>query len=262
MIEIQNEEIIIQGTTLSLTVSIGIAVIDGSINPQRLLSYADIALYSAKEGGKNRIVIIQTDEEKITLSESQSIVLMIKEALRLGNFLLYFQPVYRLDGSLIHYEALVRLYDHEGRIVLPGVFLPVAEKFGLVSLIDRWVVHNAIDILKDNPEMYIFVNISASSLGDEELLKTITNYIKQSGVEANRIGFEITETTAIKDLPRAEHWIRKLKEIGCKFALDDFGVGFSSFTHLHLLPVDFLKIDGSFVRDLDSDYTKRALIKA
>ena len=248
--------------TIKITASIGIIMIDGTLDTQTLFSYADVALYTAKDEGKNRISIIQSGSNSERLSESNKTILQINDALKGNRFTLYFQPVFKMDGTIIHYEALLRMLDLEGNLIFPNEFIPIAERFGLMSQIDRWVVDSAIELLGKHPDVSVFVNISASSLGDQELLKFIEGRIKESKLQPFRIGFEITETAAIRDLDQAEHWIQRLKIMGCKFALDDFGVGFLTFTHLQRLPVDYLKIDGTFIRNLEANPTNKGLVQA
>ncbi|MFZ5642787.1 MAG: EAL domain-containing protein [Bacillota bacterium] len=251
-------------TCFNISISAGVVMVDGTLDPLKLLSYADTALYKAKEGGRNRVVFVQTDEDATAwLSEANQLIALIKSALKENLFVIYFQPVFDVKaGKVAHHEALLRLSARNGEIISPEAFIPVAERFGLMPQIDRWVVENAIGALHKYPELNLFVNLSGLSLGDEELLSYIEAHIRQSGINPSRIGFEITETTAVKDLVRAERWIRKLKNSGCRFALDDFGIGFSSFSYLRILPVDYLKIDGTFVQSLDKDFTYRALVQA
>jgi len=249
-------------TMLNVTASIGITMIDGTRDTQSLFSYADIALYTAKAEGKNRTFIINPDDEKTNLFETNQIILQIHDAFKENRFMLHFQPVFRNTGAILHYEALLRMVDPAGQTLYPNRFMPVAEQFGLMSKIDQWVVNAALYLLSMHSGVSVFVNISAASLGDSELLKFIETQIRKSRISPGRIGFEITETAAIKDLSHAEHWIRRLKLLGCKFALDDFGAGFLSFLHLQRLPVDYLKIDGSFIQNLDTDARNRELVKA
>lgn len=249
--------------TIKVTASIGIMMIDGTLDTQTLLSYVDLALYTAKDEGKNRISSLQAGGDDIArLSSSNRTILQIIDALKENRFVLYYQPVVKLEGNIIHYEALLRMLGQDGELIFPNEFLPIAERFGLMSQIDRWVIESALGVLGQHSEGAIFVNLSASSLGDEELLKFIEQRINESNIQACRIGIEITETAAIRDLDQAEHWISRLKLLGCKFALDDFGVGFLTFTHLQRLSVDYLKIDGSFIRNLDQDPTNKALVQA
>lgn len=252
-----------QQVCFNLTISIGVVIIDGTLDEQELLSSADTALYAAKEEGKNRISIIESAQDKAKLSETNIMVNKIKTALRENQFELHFQPVCDAAGEIVHYEALIRLRNEDGSVLYPNSFIPVAERFGLMAQIDRWVVTTAVKILNDYPgQQRLFVNLSGISLGDKALLAFIETKIRKSGIEPERIGFEITETTAVKDLTQAENWIKRLKALGCCFALDDFGVGFSSFSYLSALPVDYLKIDGSFVREIDSNQRQLALVKA
>lgn len=248
----------------NLTISLGVVVIDGTLNSQQLLSHADSALYTAKEKGRNRVVFIKPNEHKAAeLTETNKLVAMIKNALREDRFVLYSQPVASItDEKVTHHEILIRLKDNHGGLISPLKFIPTAERFGLMSQVDRWVVHSSIAALQKHPDLNIFINLSGVSLGDEELLRFIEESIRESNIDSSRLGFEITETAAVKDLLRAERWIRSLKKVGCTFALDDFGIGFSSFSYLRVLPVDFLKIDGSFVRNLDKDPAHRAMVRA
>lgn len=248
----------------NLTISIGIVMVDGVLNSHRLLSNADTALSTAKENGRNRVVFLELDEDKaLKLSETNKLVAMIKNALKEDRFVLFFQPVATIyNKNVTHYEALIRLKGDNGELIMPGQFIPTAERFGLMPQIDRWVVQSAITVLYKYPGLRLFINLSGVSLGDEDLLGSIEKGIRESNIDSSRIGFEITETTAVKDLSRAKRWIRRLKKIGCSFALDDFGIGFSSFTYLRMLPVDYLKIDGSFVCKIDTDPAYRALVES
>jgi len=262
--DLRMEDFKVEGhqVNIKLTASIGIMIIDGTLDTQTLFSYADVALYTAKEEGKNRISSIQSSYDIARLLKLNRTIFLINNALKEDRFTLYFQPVVKMDGTIVHYEALLRMLDPQGDLIFPNEFLPIAERFGLMSQIDRWVVNSAIEFLTKHADLSLFVNLSASSFADEELLEFIEFRITESSVLPSRIGFEITETAAIKDLDQAEHWIRRLKLTGCKFALDDFGVGFLTFTHLQRLPVDYLKIDGSFIRNLDVDPINKALVQA
>lgn len=144
----------------------------------------------------------------------------------------------------------------------PELFLPAAERYGLMPQIDRWVFDEVMAVLESRPAMRIFANLSARSLNDEPLLRHIEDRLRATPIEPGRISFEITETAAVADLPTASNFIRRLKELGCLIALDDFGVGFTSFGSLRTLAVDYVKIDRTFVRDLDTNATNRALVQA
>lgn len=262
--DLENETFHMDGqhAPFRVTVSIGIVLIDEAMDMKHIFSYAEEALRLAKKEGKNRIVLIQEREEKSKILSNNRMLALIHEALNQDRFELVLQPVYKIGYGLIHYEALVRMKTVEGDTIPPGLFIPLAERYGLISAIDHWMIDQTIQVLRVRKDLKIFVNLSGGSLVDEELLEWLEFSIMHCEIEPARLGFEITESTAIMDLAMAEEWISRLKKLGCLFALDDFGVGFSSFSHLQQLPVDYLKIDGSFVRDLDSNPTQRALIQA
>lgn len=249
------------GIYCNLSASVGITRIDGFTDTQNLFAYAEAALYGAKEGGKRKVVTIEDDKEKRWISEANTTVKLLHDCLRNSRFVLHYQPV--MSGQeVVHYEALLRMVDARGNIIYPNSFITTAERFGLMSQIDRWVIRQAMQTLAARPELTIFVNVSSLSLGDEELLDFIELQLRAAGISPQRLGFEITETAAVKDLIQAGQWLGCLKKLGCKFALDDFGVGFSSFKYIQMLPVDFIKIDGSFMKNLDTDVTQKALVQA
>lgn len=262
---IEKEEICIisNRNCLSLTISVGGIGVDGTLDTQKLLSNADIALHKAKEKGRNRVVMVEAGADSVSdLSRINEIINQIRAGLREDRFVLFFQPVVDGKGYITHHEVLLRLQDEQGQLISPAAFIPLAEQFGLMPQIDRWVVRQSIQYLQCVPDLHLFVNLSGESLGDEQLLRFIEEEIATSKVEASRIGFEITETSAVKDFVRAERWVSRLRELGCAFALDDFGIGFSSFNYLRLLPVDYIKLDGSYVRNIDHDATQLALVQA
>ncbi|MBM7854663.1 diguanylate cyclase (GGDEF)-like protein/PAS domain S-box-containing protein [Desulfohalotomaculum tongense] len=251
-------------TSFNLTISIGIVMIDGNFDPQKILSLADNALYSAKEEGRNKIIFMQPGKfigaKQCTANK---LIDLIKKALHENRFTLFFQPVVKIDsGKIIHHEVLLRLPGDDGKLIAPGRFIPAAERSGLITEIDRWVIKRSIKMFRQNKNLNLFINLSGTSIGDDSLLEFIKNNICSSGIDPSRVGFEITETAAVKNLSLTERWIQKIKDLGCNFALDDFGKGFSSFSYLRLLPVDYLKLDGSFVRNIDKDLTHRALVQA
>ncbi|WML34140.1 EAL domain-containing protein [Clostridium sp. OS1-26] len=248
--------------SVKITASIGITKVDEIIQLESLFSSADAALYAAKEEGKNRVIILKSTEDRNKILQNNKILNFIQNALKNNKFTLRFQPIYKTNNVLLHYEVLLRMLDEDGSEILPSLFISVAEKYGLMQSIDMWVVDNSFKILTKEKNLSIFINLSGTSLGNEYLLEWIESRINYYNLDPSRIGFEITETAAIKNLEKANRWVNRLKTLGCKFALDDFGVGFSSFTYLNILPVDYLKIDGSFIRNLDSDTTKIALVQA
>ncbi|MDA8227157.1 MAG: EAL domain-containing protein, partial [Desulfitobacterium hafniense] len=246
----------------NFSVSIGIAKINGAIEKERLVSLADNALYSAKEKGKNRICF-SIEDSTYRYTEENRLIISIKKALKQKRFTVLYQPVVSIStGETSHFEALSRIINDDKEIILPGIFIPVAERNSLMPDIERCVIEHVLNVLKLNPNITVFANISGLSLSDEPLLNFIEGSIKKSKIQPERLGFEITETSMIRDLDHTKNWIHRIKQMGCKFALDDFGVGFSSFSYLKELPVDYLKIDGSFIQKLDSDPSNIALVQA
>jgi len=252
--------------SLHATISIGVAMIDDSADPKTFISRADAALYAAKERGKNRVVtypFAEGDDVGRRFANATHYVTLIRNALRGSTFELSYQPVIRLgDGERVHYEALVRMRAENGTLIPPDDFVPIAERYGLMPQIDRWVFDEVMRELHARSNVRIFANLSAMSINDESLLGYIEQQIVESKLEPGRLAFEITESAAVADLASARNWIHRLKQLGCLFALDDFGVGFSSLGYLRALAVDYVKIDRTFIRDLDTNPTNRALVQA
>jgi len=250
---------------LKCTISIGVAPFhNGALEFRYLISRADYALYQAKEEGRNRVCSISNEQlDANLLIETNNLMHLIKNALESEGIVLYFQPIMNIaTGEIIHHEALMRIVTQTGEIIYPGKVIPIAERFGLMTQIDKRIMELSFEALEKYPNLKLFVNLSGASIGNEELLSFIEENLIIRGIEASRLGFEITETIAVKDFARADRWIRQLREMGCRFALDDFGIGFSSFSYLQYLSVDYVKIDGSYVHDLDKNYKNRALVQA
>ncbi len=252
------------GVQFDVASSIGMAPIVEGADAATILVRADSALYAAKARGKNRTVAWPFGEE-----EGQKLVAAkrwasrIKDALREDRLVLHYQPVVNINtGKATHYEALLRLCDGDGPPIPASEFISSAERFGLMPQIDRWVLERVLKVLAGPGRARIFINISGASLCDESLLDFIVERVRAAALPPGRLAFEITESAAVTDLLRAQEWVAKLKELGCLFALDDFGIGFSSFSYLRSLSADYVKIDRSFVADLDTNPTNRALVRA
>src|SRR5581483_2902124 len=223
-----------------------------------ILSAADSACQAAKESGRNRVhSFAENDIELMRRRREMQWAARINAALEEGRFELFrmsIQPLQRVENGA-HYELLLRLKDETGRIVSPNDFIAAAERYGITPAIDRWVIENAFRWLvseADEREKLLMcsINLSGQSLGDDKFLPFVIDQFHRSGLDASKVCFEITETAAVASFSQANRFIQALRELGCKFALDDFGTGLSSFGYLKHFPVDFLKIDGSFVREM------------
>jgi diguanylate cyclase (GGDEF)-like protein/PAS domain S-box-containing protein len=261
---VDEHRFVVGDRVFDLGVSVGVVPVDGSTDAAALMALADTALYTAKEKGRNRVAVIESTAGGASLlSEASRWASRIKESLRENRFVLHYQPIVHFGtGRVAHFEALVRLREGPEDLIAPDVFLPAAERFGLMPSIDGWVVEHVIERLVRSPGVEIFVNLSGTSLGHESLLARIEERVTAAGLPAGCLAFEITETAAVKDIVVAREWMRRLKVLGCRFALDDFGIGFSSFSYLQSLPADYVKIDGSFIRGVETDPAARALVRA
>lgn len=258
--------------TFVVGVSIGVVVIDkDSKDITAVLSAADAACYSAKDGGRNRIHIFEENDAVIAgrYGEMQWVT-RITEALENNDFQLFCQriaPVGITQGAMPEMiEILVGLEDEAGKLIPPGAFIPAAERYNLMISLDRWVVREAFKWLSENPATNVLskcsINLSGQSISDPRFLEYLIELINETDIPRDKLCFEITETSAITNLSKAQRSITELKNIGCFFALDDFGSGISSFAYLKNLPVDFLKIDGGFVKDMISDPMNHTIVEA
>ncbi len=252
-------------------VSIGLVPVTAASGTEAdLLSAADAACYAAKDQGRNRIHLYTEDDADLASRQGEMHwVVRLQHALEEDRLCLEQQPIVALDparGGEAHYELLVRMRGEDGALIPPGQFLPAAERYNLTGRLDRWVVRHAFAALAGSPVRaagsdVCSINLSGHSLGDDEFLAFVIEEFERSGVAPGRIVFEVTETAAISNLARASRFMGALKDIGCRFALDDFGSGLSSFGYLKTLPVDFLKIDGMFVKDILVDPIDHAMVK-
>lgn len=261
-----------EGKNFEIGASIGvIAITADSGELKEILSAVDSACYVAKEQGRNRVQIFQPGDEDIVRRHGEmELTHRIRKALDENRFCLWHQPLQPLNENLQHIQAselFVRMLDEHDQVIPPAMFIPAAERYQLMAGIDRWVVNavfNAIDegrLLNHETSRY-FINLSGQSLGNTDLLQFIVNRLETVNCAAEQICFEITETAAIANLAHAMNFVTVLESRGCCFSLDDFGSGLSSFAYLKNLPVDYLKIDGHFVKDMVHNPVDRAMVEA
>ena len=272
---ITGHKLIWEQNIFDIRCSIGLVMVDrNSKDLHTVLAAADDACYIAKDEGGNRIKIYDTTESLFMQRRGEmQWISRISKALEENRFILFGQPILPLrdePGFSPKLEVLLRMIDEENKMIPPAEFIPAAERYNMMAAIDRWVIRNALEAYSKafndsrgkDPQVILTINLSASSLAEERFLDYITSQFTEIDVPPSAFCFEITETAAISNMGSATRFIAELKQIGCTFALDDFGNGFSSFNYLKNLQVDYLKIDGSFVQDMDQSRINRAMVEA
>jgi len=265
---IRKEEFLFSGQHVHVTGSIGISLFpDHASTTEELMAHADAAAYAAKQEDRGRYRLYRPDEDwDDELSSRFEWSARIERALAEDRFLVYAQPIIDLsDSSVDRYELLIRLQGEGGEIIPPDSFLPIAERVGLIHQVDRWMVRHAIELLAGHnidARLRLDVNLSGKVLSDSRIVSLIDAELSRSGVDPARLGVEITETVAIFDMNKARALIVALKDIGCRVTLDDFGSGFSSFYYLNNLPIDGLKIDGAFVKEMKASPKNQHIVRA
>ncbi len=254
---------------IRLSASIGIALFpEQGTTPAELLAKADAAMYTTKRQGRSRVHVYQPDDrELLNMKAKVHWENRINHALRHDRFVLHYQPIVSLpDHRISHYEVLLRLQEEDGELIYPGAFLDIAERFGLIRDVDEWVIRNAIaeqaHSIRDGLPVTLAINLSGRHFGDPDFVTLVRECLAESQADPARLIFEVTETAAVENLTAAERFIEPLRELGCRLALDDFGVGYSSFHYLKNLPVDMIKIDGSFIRHLHQNRADQAIVRA
>lgn len=233
-----------------------------------LLAKADAAMYSAKESGRNTYHVYSTNDQQIKAMHAKlDWEHRIRIALEKDLFVLHYQPIFWLGSQTVsHYEVLLRMNDSNGGLILPSAFLDIAERFGMIKEIDEWVLKHAIQVqgesYKKGQPLSLSINLSGKHFDNPNIFEKIKQFIRDSGADPNLLVFEITETAALGNINHAARFTEDLHALGCRIALDDFGVGFSSFHYLKQLPVDMVKLDGSFVRHAARSKFDRVFIKS
>lgn len=268
---VEGHKFIWETRPFSTSVSIGLVdITPDSKSSDEVLSNADMACFAAKSRGRNRVHIYTAEDGELALRRDEmQWVSKIESALNEERFLLYQQPIIPLadSGGSKHVEILLRMQGPDGEIIAPGAFIPAAERYDLMQRLDRWVVNSIFTHLGKHSELgrdgqLHFINLSGTSLSDPNFFNYIRERMNVLKVSPQSICFEVTETAAINNLDTTESFIQEIREMGCLFALDDFGTGLSSFSYLKSLSVDFLKIDGSFVKQVETDKMSRAIVDA
>ncbi len=259
------------GTVFDINLSMALVPISAEKSVSEILGTADVALSAAKDGGRGRIHEYRPhDSTVIRRHDEMQWVLQLEDALRSDRFQLNFQPIMPLHDKSdqgLHYEVLLRVIDESGEIMSPHELLKAAEQFDMATRVDNWVVNAVFDWLEKHPDhlkklSLCSINLSGASIGDPNFLMYLKDKLQNSKIPMEKIGFEVTENAAIKNMLKARDFIDTIKEYGCKFALDDFGSGHSSFAYLKDLPVDILKIDGVFVKGIHLESVNYAMVKA
>jgi len=261
----------------SFTIGVSIGLVNLAEGPHTLatvLSAADAACYLAKDKGRNRVQVYRPEDSEVALRRGEmEWVNRLHRALAEDRLCLYAQPMHAMHVTgteVLHQELLVRLIDESNELIQPITFIPAAERYHLMPSIDRWVIRTAFRLLADRRAAgdasalsgTYAINLSGASIGDDQFLDYVRESFSRFRIPHRAICFEITETTAVTSLSKAAEFIGAMREPGCRFALDDFGVGVSSFTYLKQLPVDYIKIDGSFVRNMLHDPVDAAMVEA
>ena len=260
-----------EGHPVTIGCSIGVARIESTaLSSAEVMSHADLACHIAKRTGRNQVHVFAPADSKdvATMSLDMGWSRRIRDAIEQNRFVLACQPIVSTerDAVVTTYEVLIRMLDENGGLILPGGFLPTAERFGLSLDIDRWVIVNAIETLakqrRTMPDLGYTINLSAQTLSTPSICDLVAERLHATGLDPGAIIFEITETTAISDLSAAAALLARLRALGCRTALDDFGSGMSSFAYLQELPVDIVKIDGRFVKHIATNAIDKAMVRA
>jgi len=243
---------LIQGHEIHLTISVGIALFPGSVGAEDLLKFADVAMYRAKSEGRDGVRLF-SNEMQDAVNQQRIIEKGLRRALANNEFELYYQGQYGADGELIGAETLLRWNHPDKGVIAPNQFIDIAEQTGLIVAIGEWVLRTTCEhLLSLSPDLKLAVNVSPRQFGDPDFIGNLKQMLEETGANPHRLTLEITEGLAMGDLKHSIDSMEQLKQLGIRFSVDDFGTGYSSLSYLHQLPIDELKIDQSFVRNISS----------
>lgn len=256
------------GGDFGFSVSVGVVVIDGTMSGAEALRRGDVACNAAKVRGGNRVETYQIEEEELMRAAADGKwATRVRDALHEGRLTQHYQPIVNLRTNEVHHhEVLARLIDTDGSIIAAGAFMPAIERQGLIGEVDRLVFRVSMERISaaatQGHRLSLTVNLSGLAFDDDTMLEYIVSQITEFKVDPALVIFEITETAAVANLEKAKYFIETLRALGCRFALDDFGSGFSSFAYLRSFPIDFIKIDGAFVKNLDEDLVNQLVVSS
>ena len=254
---------------MHISASIGITLFpEQGTTPAELLAKADAAMYTIKRSGRGKIHTYQPDDQElVNMKAKVQWEDRITRALQDDLFLLHFQPIIGIHDNLVsHHEALLRLRDDNGELIYPGAFLDTAERYGLIRDVDQWVIKKAIQVqgesIQAGQPVSLAVNLSGRNFGDPDFMDLVQSALEYYKADPQALIFEVTETAAVENFKTARRFVEDLRSLGCRLALDDFGMGYSSFQYLKNLPVDMVKIDGSFIRHIHQNRTDQVIVNA
>lgn len=261
LIQDLSAEVLPAGPVLSCTLAVQHITADA--DPETLLHTVEAALWETKNKGPGRVTAANAGGDPARTSE-HFWAQRITDALQTNRLILHLQPITSaVTRKQVAYEVLARLEDEDGRLHMPASFMRAAEAFGLMSRVDEFVVRRAVERLQERPDLHLYVNLSGQTLSDEPLLERFEPLLRGVGLAvAERLTLEVTESILIRDLAGATAWMHRLRACGCRFAMDDFGAGFSSFGYIRALPVDVLKLDGSLIQNLPGGRAEEAIVQA
>ncbi|MGH2955586.1 MAG: putative bifunctional diguanylate cyclase/phosphodiesterase [Solirubrobacterales bacterium] len=264
---LRDHSFVLNGQAIRVTASAGLTALEERpVTGAELIAEADVAMYSAKEGGRDRVFVYKPEgREQSELKRAWSE--RVRQATERGLFVLVCQPIVELaSGQETQYEVLLRMRGEDGGLVEPGAFLSTAERFGLIQGVDRWVTQQAMRLIaahrQEGRSLMLEVNLSGRTMGDPNFTSQVARELTATGIDPASIVFEVTETAAVADIEQARAFADGLTKLGCRFALDDFGAGYASFYYLKHLPISYLKIDGEFIKKLPETPTDQLIVKA